>query len=583
MHGEKNTFSMSSILNGLTAPFHHIADTVSYRKIQLLAGFLLVTLCMQFASVIIQHNEMDITVYIIGTACNILAYLISRTRYFQYGALLWGLTNSGVTLYNFHFGVPAEVTASQFFMVFSLIIPSFVCNSLVILAIGAFNVIALHMVATLPTQHTLDFYAESQIVMFHVATTLLIIGTIKIRDHIEKLRLHAVSDSEKFSRKLEAANNITDSIISSSPIGIAIYDENGQCILANQAIATIVGGNLEELLKQNYHKIESWKKSGLYDSALHAVEHKVPVKKELKVTTTFNKQTHLECNFVSFHRENHGYLLIMAEDITARKLTEGELLRYKDNLEQLVTERTEDLERTQKELIEQHRLATLGKLTATVSHEIRNPLGAIKTSLYMLKKVRESGDNQLLPVEAAAIARMNRNIDRCDQIIDELLDFTRTHKLNLIHQDLNAWLKHTIDEMNLEIPVTLEFPDSSIFYSFDSSRMERALSNIITNAVQAMEENHTHEPRLLITTRQRQDQIQLSISDNGPGIPADVQDRIFEPLFSTKPFGIGLGMPAVQQIVQLHHGDIEIVSAPGSGTTVTLWLPVRSENTQAIA
>ena len=112
---------------------------------------------------------------------------------------------------------------------------------------------------------------------------------------------------------------------------------------------------------------------------------------------------------------------------------------------------------------------------------------------------------------------------------------------------------------------------------FDPSRLQRAVINMISNASEAMSDLKklmSAEPRITISTFFEDDHAVVRVADNGPGIPADVLDRVREPLFTTKSFGTGLGIPAIEQIAVQHGGRLEIASEPGKGTVFTVWLPL---------
>ncbi len=245
-------------------------------------------------------------------------------------------------------------------------------------------------------------------------------------------------------------------------------------------------------------------------------------------------------------------------------------------LERRVAERTAQLEAAQQELIQQERLATLGQLTATVSHELRNPLATLRTSLYSIdSKVRDKG----LGVERA-LDRLDRNITRCDNIIGELLDYTRMPRIKLAYTDLDAWLidlsqNHPIPP---EISLNLDL-QSQAKVALDPDRFQRVMINLMDNAIQAMLSLNENIRQLTLTIQStiEQGQAKIRVIDTGSGIPTEVLPQIFEPLFSTKGFGVGLGLTVVKEIVEQHQGDIKITSEPGQGTEVTLWLTLANE------
>lgn len=305
-------------------------------------------------------------------------------------------------------------------------------------------------------------------------------------------------------------------------------------------------------------------------------------------TTHRHKDGHdipIEVNLQYLHSENEEARFVgIVRNITERKLAEAELKQYQHHLEELVDARTEALRNAQDELVRKERLATLGNLTATVSHELRNPLGAMRPSLYIIEKITRESNNEKLQ---SAIQRLNRSITRCDNIIDELLDFTRITELVLQPVALDEWLETVIYEQTLINGIELVYQPGlgNRQVDIDTDRLRRAVINIFENGCHAMllTDNTTEvidKARLIIKTQSANDRISILITDTGSGIPDDVMEKIYEPLFSTKGFGVGLGMPTVQQIMKQHGGGIDINTGP-AGTAVTLWLPLKQEDEAA--
>ncbi|HEV8016323.1 MAG TPA: ATP-binding protein [Stellaceae bacterium] len=225
------------------------------------------------------------------------------------------------------------------------------------------------------------------------------------------------------------------------------------------------------------------------------------------------------------------------------------------------------------ELLRQERLSALGQLTATVAHELRNPLSAIRNTVYTFKELAATkGLNIDRPIE-----RVERSIARCDRIIADLLDYTRVRDLHPNAASFDKWLDEVLNDQKLPEGVSLvrnlSAPDHLV--SFDADRMRQVVVNLIENAAQAMTGlgHHSTNQRIVVTTAARLNGFELVVADNGPGIAADVLPKIFEPLFSTKSFGTGLGLPMVKQVVEQHGGTVEVASTPGRGTKVTMRLP----------
>ncbi len=263
-------------------------------------------------------------------------------------------------------------------------------------------------------------------------------------------------------------------------------------------------------------------------------------------------------------------------EIAEREQAEEKLRKLSARLEQRVAERTAELRASQEELIRNERLAALGQLTATVGHELRNPLGAMVAALYTIRQRVDADDEGL----ERSIARIERSVSRCDRIIDELLDFTRIRKLDLVETRIDDWLSELLDELPVPDGINVErtFGLAEGVVSFDQDRLRRVVINLYDNACQAMTPEELGAPtagsRVSITTQATAGRVELTVADTGPGISEEVLPRIFEPLFSTKSFGVGLGLPIVQQILQQHGGGIEIDSGPAQGTRMIAWLPV---------
>ena len=231
----------------------------------------------------------------------------------------------------------------------------------------------------------------------------------------------------------------------------------------------------------------------------------------------------------------------------------------------------------QAELQRQEHLATMGQLTATVNHELRNPLAAIRTSLYRLNKCVEAGDYMLV---GDSLDLMDRNVDRCDHIIDQMLDFTRVQSLDREDLFLDEWLLALVDEQNLPDGIDVEFemnmPGRMVSINADGFR--RAVLNLIDNACKAMVGDDakscaTKNAKLKISTRATDERIEVEVADTGPGITEDVLPHIFEPLYSTRGFGVGLGLPTVRELLVQHGGDVKVNAVVGEGTSMLLWFP----------
>jgi PAS domain S-box-containing protein len=281
------------------------------------------------------------------------------------------------------------------------------------------------------------------------------------------------------------------------------------------------------------------------------------------------------------------YFADIAWESAERKLADEILKSYSAHLETEVEQRTRELHAAQEQLLRQERLAVLGQLAGSIGHELRNPLGVISNAIYYLKmslpdttdKVKEYLD---------IIEKETRNSDK---IVTGLLDFIRSKSAERepgsVAELVRQSLERSIVPPSVDVVLALT-PDLPQVY-VDPQHIIQVLGNLITNAWQAMEliplpgqENPASWTpgggRLTISVTTQSDMIQIAVQDTGTGILPKDMKKLFEPLFSTKAKGIGLGLPVSKKLAEANGGRIEVQSEPGKGSTFTLYLPVYKES-----
>lgn len=249
-----------------------------------------------------------------------------------------------------------------------------------------------------------------------------------------------------------------------------------------------------------------------------------------------------------------------------------------ENLEQQVEERTAALRETQGQLIQSEKMASLGKLAASIAHEINNPLSGILTLAKLMIRTAEEGipDAQ---AQASFIRHLNlveRETQRCTTIVRNLLGFARQRALTLSDVDIKAPLEEALGLLKNQIAiqgiVVQKHLDSVPRVQADFGQIRQALVNLLLNACEAMEDGGT----LTIGSRllPAKDMVEVEVGDTGVGIPPDQLPKILEPFFTTKERGTGLGLSVVYGIVERHGGRMDIRSRAGKGTTVVIRLPL---------
>ncbi len=259
-----------------------------------------------------------------------------------------------------------------------------------------------------------------------------------------------------------------------------------------------------------------------------------------------------------------------ARDITATVLAEIEL-------ERRVAARTDEVRTLQHKLLEQERRSTLDQLTATVSHELRNPLSAIRNSVYALTQ----GDAITDPRANRQLERIDRSVQRCENFIAQLAEYSQIRALSPHPVALDTWLGDALDRLSLPPAIVVDraLAAGNGTILADPDCLRRVIAHLVENSIQAMEAAADAQPQhhvwhIDIQSRCVNGRAQIIIADNGPGMSPEVLERAFEPLFSTKSFGVGLGLPLVKQILDFHGGGIEITSAIGRGAKAIVWLPL---------
>lgn len=278
-------------------------------------------------------------------------------------------------------------------------------------------------------------------------------------------------------------------------------------------------------------------------------------------------------------RSGQPALLSIVRDVSERKQTEAELEKYRQHLEEMVQERTHALKKAQNELIKQEKLAVLGKLTATVSHELRNPLGVIRTSNYFLSRKITDKDEKI----DKHIKRIEEQVRVCDTIVADLLEFTRGRQVSVKKQAIEPWMKNIVRQLmeSGHIDIKMDIAENLPKVPHDQEKMRRVVINLLDNAIQAVcdKQNASHrinvpyQPIITLKAGRHSDGLLLQVSDNGSGMDEATCQRAFEPLFTTRARGTGIGLANVMKIVSEHGGDVMLKSQKDQGTTMTVTLP----------
>jgi PAS domain S-box-containing protein len=266
------------------------------------------------------------------------------------------------------------------------------------------------------------------------------------------------------------------------------------------------------------------------------------------------------------------YLLGISEDITDRKKLEEGLHLLNKEQEQMIQERTEQLFEAREELVRKEKLAILGQLSGSVAHELRNPLGVMSNAVYYLKLVHCDADE----TTKEYLEIITHAIDDSRRIITDLLDFARTRQPQRQSVSAEELVRQSLERCSIpdNVTVTVDFPQALPSLNADPLQLEQLLTNFITNGVQAMPDGGALR---VWARRADNDFVAISVADTGKGITPEHMKKLFQPLFTTKAKGVGLGLVVCRNLAEANGGRIEVESEVGKGTSFTVVLPVEKE------
>ncbi|PKN92395.1 MAG: hypothetical protein CVU44_14760 [Chloroflexi bacterium HGW-Chloroflexi-6] len=367
----------------------------------------------------------------------------------------------------------------------------------------------------------------------------------------------------------------------SSPTALAITRRvDGKFLDLNEAYTQIMGYEPAEILGRTPAEMKIYVNQGERDNLVQQLREQGTVRDyELLVNTKSGEMRNLLVSMEPILYNKEASIISTFIDITERKLAEQKLANYSTHLEETVGQRTRELRDAQEQLVRQERLAALGQLAGSLGHELRNPLGVISNAVYFLKISQPEAS----PKVREYLDIIEKETRVSDKIVTDLLDFTRIKSLDRQPASVSELVDQTLErnpappavEVQLEIPAGLP----PVFA--DPQHVIQILGNLVSNAYQAMlaAKPASAEKKLKVSVTKQRDMIKIRVTDTGPGIPPENLAKLFQPLFTTKTKGIGLGLAVSQKLVEANGGKIEVESAVGKGSAFTIYLPIYEKST----
>ena len=358
----------------------------------------------------------------------------------------------------------------------------------------------------------------------------------------------------RLNDEVQRLRSFTESLIQSIGSGLILVDTKDRITYFNRAAEKILGYARKEVIGKPFTIFSLREKKQTmpnpfmnHDEMDSRREGLILRKDKVEIPVGFN---------ITDHLDSHGGRI-------------GKIISFRDMTNVL---------KLQEEILRMDRLVSVGELSSGIAHEIRNPLAGIKTTAQALGEEMGQDDPK-----REYLNRITKEIDRLNDLLKTFFSFAKPQKLNLVVCNIKDIVNEIIpllikDIANRGINFTEEYAGGLPKVRVDFNQMHQVFLNLFLNAIQAMprggELKITAEPvRSAPLLNPERDYIRISISDTGKGIPAHDINKIFDPFFTSRPKGIGLGLSITYQIIKNHGGSIKVESKVDSGTTFTITLP----------
>lgn len=375
---------------------------------------------------------------------------------------------------------------------------------------------------------------------------------------VERLDKIDSAQLRELLRRMGSDNDLLGMVLDSMAPGIIVTDTTGHVLLVNRAAERLVPLRSAEYAQRRVWEVVSDAEiAGFLRDTLQRQENA----RDRDFTIATGAPRTLSFGVLPLVHAGHvAGNLIHAEDVTEKRAAAANLRRTES-------------------------LAALATLTAGVAHEIKNPLGAISIHLQLIQRrlrgERREPDAGAWRAVREAVGVIEEEVERLNQIVVDYLFAVRPMNVNLASGQVNEvlaellrLLRPELKEAGIELRERLGRDLPRVL--LDQRYLREALLNVIKNAIAAMvEAPGSGRPRVLaIASAANGESVTIRIGDTGPGIPQEIQGKIFEPYFTTRDFGSGLGLTLVYKIVKEHLGEIELDSKPGSGSTFSISIPI---------
>lgn len=354
--------------------------------------------------------------------------------------------------------------------------------------------------------------------------------------------------------------------------------KDGLILLYNDALKEILGFTDEDLHNKSSYQLRIWDDIEDRDRLITLLKENGSVKnfpakfrrKDETIIDGLMSATIIEIG-------DEACIMNTTRDVTELKRIEDKLREYSEHLEELVEARTLDLKRAQEHTLRQEMLAGIGQLAGSIAHELRNPLGVISNAVTYLSMIQAEAD----PKVTEYLNIIKNETNSSEKIIHDLLDFTHLQVAERKPIPVADLISNSVRRFpppsHIEVQEKIDENLPTVYVN--GLQLEQVLGNLLTNAYQAMPDGGKVEltAQLEEANDKQAKSVRICVIDNGEGIKPENLNLIFEPLFTTKSKGIGLGLPLCKKFIEANKGEISVTSEVNIGTTFTIILPTEKE------
>lgn len=371
-----------------------------------------------------------------------------------------------------------------------------------------------------------------------------------------------IAERQKVEHRFDDLMTFNQTVLERLPAGICVFSAAGPCVMVNGAYARAIGGNIEDVMKQDFRSNELWKRNGLLDLAEQAFETGQAIRRDVGGVTSYGKKVVLECTLVPLTIADKSHLLVMVNDMSARVAAEHALTESMRQLEQKEQAKT--------------------RFLAAAGHDLRQPVAAANLFVYALKLSSPT------PRQRELIEQLSSSMVTFSDLLERLLDISKFDagliKPKLISFDIAeifSWLEQNFAQVALDKQLRFRFyfpMNKALIVRTDIGLLKSVLMNLVSNAIK-----YTSQGGILVSARIHGGKVLLQVWDTGIGISAENRSHIFDELYQianpqrNREGGLGLGLSICKRAAFLLGSEVSCRSRLGRGSVFALSLPLDNE------